>query len=1252
MKNTKLYLITIICLTLCWALVPINQATAETITETFSGSNASYSKSITIPNLKSATATVTSAYGGNPTVNLTRNGDILTMQVSGGSPNSTWNEGGCYNYTTTKSTTMDGTEAKEVTYDGWGNYLYEYVEESWPYAVPINEGNCSGSIPKTSQTPTSGWEYSTSWESGETCKTNNKSCYMSTDQTYTGHNTNYFTYSNFDLVCQDVGYPNIPSSYYFNNDGCIGTLSLRETNEGSETFAGQGSDVYINGELCMTIYTTFDVCASYTGQVYKQEQECRKNSISVYYRYNTITYSGDISCQSCWGGWYDYYYSYTVTITYSTTSNPTIEATLPSNTIYSDKAGHNKTSCSGTVKDVDIGDQLTVYYKINNGSKTALASSITANGTDQAWNGTIDVSWVSEGAHTLCIWAEDDKGGKSAETSISFNMDRTAPTVLAPPVTVNSTTQITVQGSATDPLSNGVQAGLHANAYLFNRNGTDVGIWQGGTLVNTGLTPNTQYTYKYKARDRVGNISNYSSTTAKYTLALNPTAVTVSGTTNNSLKFSITNNPSNGSPPQNKLEVKLKGAGTQVASSGFTSETNITIGGLTPGIEYEVWATTKNGDGVENPAVMVIESVFANHIPIIIISQPSSNQIFSEVEGYNTISVSGTVKDSDAGDVVKIFYRIDGTSGEIGTQIGDTIVADTSNQAWSRTINVSWVSEGAHTLYIWAEDNKGGKSEEKSISFDIDKAPPIVSVPTVIVDSISQITVIFSAVDDTNAVITSGLHDIPYQLERSGTSVGSWQQDYSFVDINLSPNTRYTYKVKARDNVGNIGESLAISKYTLAENPIGVEFISYDANSKTVTFKVVHTPQGEVPQAKIQLESQATVTSSWSTNDHITINNVDVGKTYQVFVQVKNGDGVENEPILLIPNFNVGLPALESISLSSGMHNSSNPLKVTVKTRVSNIKTESDKQIKVYYTINGLTGHSNQQMQPLNNIPYNYVHTGELGQYEGTINFNGTEEQGAYEIKVWVTNGTGYRNIISEDKVETFTIGKDTTAPETFLPGQEGKEEGDVVDPPGEKAGDSDFENLNGMVINYNGEEVIAVQTKTITFSIDGLQDVRGVRFSLTGTDTSEGAWENYLTNKSSITKTISFSSEGLNALQFQFKDKYGNHSIWYKQKYLVDWNCPSLSLRNPYKATMAKIDGTYEVELDTRDNISNKLYYKIENVNNIESKGYDKTRFVEANKNNIITLRATRKGVCVANVYVVDDVGNVTKQSITFFNR
>ncbi len=1254
MKNAKLYLITIVCLTLCWALIPINQATAGTITETFSGSSASYSKSITIPNLKSATATVTSAYGGNPTVNLLRNGDNLTMQVSGGSPNSTWNPGGCNYYTKTKTTTMNGTEAVTLRFNGWNEFICGVgaIENNLPSLIPYNEDNCSGELSKTDITPTGDWyDGGTGNSSDQTCKY--ETCQMSTGRTYTGYKYYYFTYSNFELVRQSTSPPSIPSYINFNEGGWSGTFRLSETSEGDEIFYGEGSDCYINGKLCQVVITSYDVYATYSGVATKQE--CRYDYYVYRYRDCVATYSGNIQCESCWDGWYDYYYSYTVTITYSDNTEPTISTTFPSKTIYSNKAGHDHVNITGLVKDVDVGDTLTIYYRLDNNSKIAMSSNIIANNTNQSFNGSIPIGSFNNGKHTLYVWAEDNMGGKSVETSTTISIDKIAPTVSAPLITVDSATQITVQANATDVVTNGVAAGLHATPYQYNRNGIDVGSWQNGNLVDNNLVPNTQYSYKAKARDAVDNLSDYSVVTTKYTLAKNPTAITCTGATVNSLTFNITNATGQGVKPSNRIEVKLKNAGlngnTVSASDYDTNETNRTVTGLTPNTHYEVWVITKNGDGVANEPVKMIPDIATNSPPTIT-ANSLTTQIFSNITGYNSIAVSGTLKDTDVGDIVKVFYRIDGTFGDLGTQIGNSITANATNQAWNGSINTSAISGGEHTLYIWAEDNKGGKSAEKSMYIQIDNKPPIVLEPIITVDSISQITIMSTANDDTIDGFAAGLHATPYQFIRDGISISTQQQECLFVDKNLTPNKKYTYVIKAQDNVGNIGASKAISKYTFAENPIGIEFVNYDAKTKNAIFKIVHTPQGEMPQTRIRLVGQSIIESDWSTNEQITVSNIDAGKTYQILAQVRNGDGVENELVQLMTDFNVGLPVLESVTLSNGMHNKSNPLKVVVQTRVSNIKTESDRQIKVYYTISGLAGHSNQQMQPLNNNLYNYIHTDEFGQYEGIVNFDGTEKQGIYKIKVWVTNGTGFRNVISEDKVELFTIGEDITDPGTFIPGQKDKDEGDVIPPSGQKADEYDFVNLNGKIINYNGEDVIAVQEKTITFAINELQNVWGIRYTLVGADIHDGAWENFFEDKNSLTKTISFASEGLNVLQFQFKDKYGNHSVWYKQKYLVDWTHPSLNLRNPYSATIAKNNGTYEVEIDAKDNISNKLYYKIENIRNVASKEFSKTQYIEIDKNNLIILEAIGSGVCTANVYVVDEVGNVTKQSIRFFNQ
>ncbi|WP_027352047.1 Ig-like domain-containing protein [Desulfotomaculum nigrificans] len=279
-------------------------------------------------------------------------------------------------------------------------------------------------------------------------------------------------------------------------------------------------------------------------------------------------------------------------------------------------SGYNVISLSGKVFDLD-GDNLTcdnVAVSVTLGGVTKTVNLTPApNSLPDAdnWTLTWDVAAdnIPEGDYTnITITADDGFGGTSTVNYTgTIKVDRTPPTVIDPVVTVDSGTQITVHADATD---SGV--GLDATPYLYHRDGNPVGSWQTGDYVDSGLLGNTQYSYKYKARDAVGNESE-SIEVSQYTKALDPTALNIAGYDSNALTFDIVNDPNNGSIPEVKIDIKLKGSGPDgevVASSDFdTVETGRSITGLTPNTDYEVWVTARNSAGEENQPVLLIASI-------------------------------------------------------------------------------------------------------------------------------------------------------------------------------------------------------------------------------------------------------------------------------------------------------------------------------------------------------------------------------------------------------------------------------------------------------------------------------------------------------------------------------------------------------------------------------------------------------------------------------------------------------------------
>ncbi len=492
---------------------------------------------------------------------------------------------------------------------------------------------------------------------------------------------------------------------------------------------------------------------------------------------------------------------------YSINSEPSISISTPAtNQSFSSVNGYNQISVVGTISDNDIGDVLKAYYRIDGSAGqpgTQLGADVTSSGTTQALNGTIDVSGVAEGSHIISFWAEDDKGGKSAEAAVAFRVDKTAPNNFVPVATANSSSQITVSGSTTDPTSNGVTTGLHANPYRFTSSAT--GTWTGWTTntsqAYTGLTANTQYTVQMEAQDAVGNVRQ-TSVIHRFTQALNPTLLVVAAKNNSSMTFNITNNSGNGTPPQHRIEVKLKGAGaggTVVSASDFNNTTtNRVVSGLVEGTAYEIWCITRNGDGVANSPIKMIDSVTTNSQPRL--SVTNDNQYKSIVPGYETITLQGRVWDAD-GDKVTITATLNGAVRTVVVNPAPT--SDPGSNNWSLTWDVAGdgVPEGTYTgIIISAND---GVCTPATTTFSSNIVVDLTAPPDPIITMVpsgwtnTDVTVTISNIKDG----LSGVERLDYSTN-DGSTVQSHPSTANLL-ITLADTGQHVITSKTIDKAGN-----------------------------------------------------------------------------------------------------------------------------------------------------------------------------------------------------------------------------------------------------------------------------------------------------------------------------------------------------------------------------------------------------------------------------------------------------------------
>lgn len=204
---------------------------------------------------------------------------------------------------------------------------------------------------------------------------------------------------------------------------------------------------------------------------------------------------------------------------------PTLSLTSPAN---NQTLTEGKTySIGGTATDPDNDDVVTIKYRINNGTARAINSGVSDGSTPipftktltyrnkRLWDGSTDVVGydLAEGTnHTLYVWAEDDKGGKSPDTTRTFTVTWNRPPVISGQDidlgTIN--TPPSESFSVTDPEGNPFTIEYYLDNVLFDSfAGVD------GQTYTVSLTPDqwirtslAQHQLKVRAVDNQGAYSD------------------------------------------------------------------------------------------------------------------------------------------------------------------------------------------------------------------------------------------------------------------------------------------------------------------------------------------------------------------------------------------------------------------------------------------------------------------------------------------------------------------------------------------------------------------------------------------------------------------------------------------------------------------------------------------------------------------------------------------------------------------------
>ena len=122
---------------------------------------------------------------------------------------------------------------------------------------------------------------------------------------------------------------------------------------------------------------------------------------------------------------------------YITNFSPSLTLSTLTNQVLSQSPGNDTLSLTGTAKDQDIGNTISIKYSIDGVASYSniTAGILTANGSDQSFNYSITINnTVSEGTYILRVWAMDNNGEASAQSTRTFTIDNSTIGVGGQPV--------------------------------------------------------------------------------------------------------------------------------------------------------------------------------------------------------------------------------------------------------------------------------------------------------------------------------------------------------------------------------------------------------------------------------------------------------------------------------------------------------------------------------------------------------------------------------------------------------------------------------------------------------------------------------------------------------------------------------------------------------------------------------------------------------------------------------------------------
>ncbi|MFH1547092.1 MAG: hypothetical protein ABIC57_01245, partial [bacterium] len=257
---------------------------------------------------------------------------------------------------------------------------------------------------------------------------------------------------------------------------------------------------------------------------------------------------------------------------------------------------------------------------------------------------------------------------------------------------------------------------------------------------------------------------------------------------------------------------------------------------------------------------------------------------------------------------------------------------DSGINEWLQTDTDTATGLSANTQYSFTAKARNGDSVETSESSTL-SVYTLANIPTISVDEVTTSTVVLNAANTNN--ISSGSSGLYFDCtgESCDSGINSWIQASEATAIALSPNTQYTFGVKARN--GDSTETTysdTQSIYTLANipgtpsksdsTPTSLDLtLNVNSNPSNTVFAVEETSTGKYVNKDtgvLQVAEDWGTYSEFVSGGVARVTGLTAGTTYQLRMKAKNGDDVETtfststsaKTKVVVTNIPVGITAL------------------------------------------------------------------------------------------------------------------------------------------------------------------------------------------------------------------------------------------------------------------------------------------------------------------------------------------------------